>query len=76
MVRVGRWADFASRAEPGQKVESGDPGVAPKRYSRVSVFPSIFVPRFNSLLSLDGLTVFRPEEAKNTGYAWLSPATA
>ena len=67
---------FALRAEPRRKVESGDPGVAPRHYSRVSVFPSIFGLRFNSLLSLDGLTVVRLEGAKNTGYAWLSPATA
>ena len=76
MLRVGRWDDFASRAEPRWKVQRGDPGVAPRRYSRVSVFPSIFGPRFDSLPSLDGLTVFCPEGAKNTGYAWLSPATA
>ena len=76
MLRVGQWADFASRAKPRRKVESGDPGGAPRCYSRVSVYPSIFGPRFDSLPSLDGLTIVRLEGAKNTGYAWLSPATA
>ena len=72
---VGRFRE-PSQAKPRRKVESGDPGVAPRRYSRDSVFPSIFGPRSDSLPSLDDLTVFRPEGAKNTGYAWLSPATA
>ena len=44
MLRVGRWADFVSQAELRKKVEIGDPGVVPRRYSRVSVFPSIFGP--------------------------------
>ena len=76
MLRVGWWDDFASRSKLMRKVESGDPGVASRRYFRVSVFPSIFGPQFDSLPSLDDLTVFHPEGAKNTGYAWLSPATA
>ena len=36
-------SDLVSRAEPRQKAKSVDPGVAHRRYSRVSVFPSIFV---------------------------------
>ena len=76
MLRVGQWANFASRAEPRQKVKSEDPGVAPRSFSLVSNFPSIFGPQFDYLLSLDGLTVVCLEGAKNTGYAWLSPTTA
>ena len=76
MLRVGRWADFARQAEPRRAVESGDPRVASRRYSRASVFPRIFGPQLDFLPSLEGLTIIHLEGAKNIGYAWLSPATA
>ena len=77
MLRVGRWAGFASRAKLRRKNESGNPGLAPK--GAILVFPSFpvfFGPRFDSLLGLDLLTVVHLKGTKNTGYAWLSPATA
>ena len=72
MLRVGRWAGFASRAKLRRKNESGNPGLVPK--GTILVFPSFpvfFGPRFDSLLGLDVLTVFYLEGAKNTGYTIL-----
>ena len=40
------WVDPISQTEPsrGERSKVEHPGVAPRRYSRISVFPSILVP--------------------------------
>ena len=77
MLRVGWYTDFASRAEPSRKVEIGHYGVAPKCIIPVSPFPPVFlVSPFDSLLSLDGLTIVCLKGTENTGYAYLTSATA
>ena len=76
------WVDPISRAEPSQteprqKGNSRDPGVPPKGVIPSSPsLPIFLVSQFDSLLSLDGLTVVRLKGTKNTGYAWLSPGMA
>ena len=65
------------RSEPRRKDEIGNTRVVPKGSTTVfPSFPVFFVPQIEPLLVFDGLTVFHPRGTKNTGYAWLSPATA
>ena len=65
------------RAEPRQKDKSGNNRVDPEVTTPVfSTLPVFFVPRLDPLLVFDGLAVFHHRGIKNTGYDWLSPATA
>ena len=74
-VNAGTVGRFCELVLAEAKYESGNPGVAPK--GRIPFFLSfiLFYPQFDSLLGLEGLTVVRLMRTKNTGYAWLSPAT-
>ena len=69
--------DFAIRAKARRKYNSGNTQVVPKGATPMfPTFPIFLVPRLDPLPVFDSLTIFHHRGTKNTGYAWLSPATA